>query len=1204
MARKPRKQQIPGVLWRVYHHRARTLSETIISLIPSPPRSPCFCNGQGCLGCSSDAMSFLLRPNDPSDYRQMLQNTYAVISEHARPLRFFVPYSHCPQKEIVKSTIELMMYKGDTASNVLCAGYDRSNWSSPNVDLLSCEPWHLLLRRVGDDLMVYLLKNTSIFLQVPHGKHYQVAGPSIIPLCFEKIGECSSKFDNQHPSVNKCVSQKRKRSADIDDAAVKKQKCHISCNKDVSVGYASNQKADNDKRYDVSVSEAPKTTKTGKRRSRPFRWKRLRCKKQKLSIVEEENKNNFQHEKMLQRCYCCSILHSLPTLPNCTDINRKCIFYSTESSPSVLPKKHILHSKKPNLAFSKELIDNIFGFHVVNAGAQPMPCSHNCGSCLNDSACLYHSLVKWFKNIIRRARCCQSAKFLDKHCAVPSLNQHTDEISSSRREDNVAEINANKKSRSLEFDTQQCSDTVGAIDSQSEVVKSCCSKSQVVSFIWAVSRSLLPSELLGTPSNWRIMRRNIYKFIQLRRFEKFPLKLSMHELKTSRFPFLSDKYFCSSQNASILKYSEKHDKVLHKEVRNWNNDVHSVKRKLLERWIFWYYSFLVVPLVQANFYVTESAQGKQDIYYYKKPVWEKLTRCTISCLKDSNYRHLDDVALRDILERRPFGFSKLRLQPKENGVRMVANLKGSSRLPLVESTAGAPYCKSEKQENHQKIEFQSVNDVLRDAQAHTILKGIQFKEPKRLGSSVFDYNDIYKKLCPFLVNHKKGLTPMSSLFIVTSDVSKAFDSVDQDKLLTIMKDVLREHQYFVRKYDRVICTKNSMWVKKKLSLLCEMSNTGLTQFRSLTSSRHAVFVNQLPRYVSKELLFSYLTEHVKHNVLKFDGKFYEQGVGISQGGILSSLLCSLYYGHLERNVIYPFFKRTLESERCKENNSVQTNSCDSSPYLLMRFIDDFFFISNSKKQAASVFSRMKRGFHAYNCYMNEKKFSANFDVEQTPDSSLNRVYVGKDGATSFVRWSGLLINCSTMEIQADYTKYLNNHLSSSLTVCWQGKPGAGLKEKLRLFLRPKCHPLFFDSNINSAEVVRLNIYQMFLICAMKFHCYIRDLSFVCKLHQRYFCSSTIQKSLRYMHMLIKRRMHSMRLSSSIRPILKLKKAEVEWLGLHAFIQVLKRKQSRHKKLLAVLKSKLSSHRISGSVSPELKFAVDAENSSLLWKIKY
>lgn len=93
-------------------------------------------------------------------------------------------------------------------------------------------------------------------------------------------------------------------------------------------------------------------------------------------------------------------------------------------------------------------------------------------------------------------------------------------------------------------------------------------------------------------------------------------------------------------------------------------------------------------------------------------------------------------------------------------------------------------------------------------------------------------------------------------------------------------------------------------------------------------------------------------------------------------------------------------------------------------------------------------------------------------------------------------------------------RYLNNHLSSTLTVCWQGKPGIHLKEKLRLFLRPKCHPIFFDSNINSDAVVRLNIYQIFLISAMKFHCYICDLSFVCKFDKR-LCSEIIQSSLRY-----------------------------------------------------------------------------------------
>ena len=78
----------------------------------------------------------------------------------------------------------------------------------------------------------------------------------------------------------------------------------------------------------------------------------------------------------------------------------------------------------------------------------------------------------------------------------------------------------------------------------------------------------------------------------------------------------------------------------------------------------------------------------------------------------------------------------------------------------------------------------------------------------------------------------------------------------------------------------------------------------------------------------------------------------------------------------------------------------------------------------------------------------------------------------------------------------------------------------------------------------------------------------------------------------------------MRLGSDIKPILKLDKEEVEWLGFHAYVQVLKRKESRHKELLAVLRSRLLSHKIYGRVTPELNYAIDAKNSTLLWGIKY
>ncbi|KAL7215426.1 hypothetical protein ACSBR1_027566 [Camellia fascicularis] len=49
----------------------------------------------------------------------------------------------------------------------------RRHHSSPTIELLTCLAWNLLLRRVGDGIMVYLLKYTSIFLPLPRQQHYQ-----------------------------------------------------------------------------------------------------------------------------------------------------------------------------------------------------------------------------------------------------------------------------------------------------------------------------------------------------------------------------------------------------------------------------------------------------------------------------------------------------------------------------------------------------------------------------------------------------------------------------------------------------------------------------------------------------------------------------------------------------------------------------------------------------------------------------------------------------------------------------------------------------------------------------------------------------------------------------------------------------------------------------------------------------------------------
>lgn len=139
--------------------------------------------------------------------------------------------------------------------------------------------------------------------------------------------------------------------------------------------------------YDASVSEVPKSTRTGTvtrklesegeqglncitprlgKRSRPFKWQRRSYKKQKQSSPEENSLNTHcnvlptntdsmhassqsnttglsYHAKLQMpwQCSCCLILQSLPAVPKRTEIKRQSIFYNQEYSHVVFPKKRV-----------------------------------------------------------------------------------------------------------------------------------------------------------------------------------------------------------------------------------------------------------------------------------------------------------------------------------------------------------------------------------------------------------------------------------------------------------------------------------------------------------------------------------------------------------------------------------------------------------------------------------------------------------------------------------------------------------------------------------------------------------------------------------------------------------------------------------------------------------------------------------------------
>ncbi|CAM8949179.1 unnamed protein product [Rhodiola kirilowii] len=1122
---KKKKPRVPEVLWRLFRDRARTLSDTILSLVPpNHSRSICRCNhDSSCLACCENRYAFLIRPGDPKAYRRLMSHCFVVVPDAAPRMEAWVPTRRFSQLQMVTRTIELMVCEMSDSSNVLCNGFDKVSLSSPAVELLTSPAWIILLDRVGDICMNYVLRHTLMFLPDPQNNHFQVSGESIGHLDLKIMkGSCKKRKRNdnadlslerylvsfhQTPCFREFISVDLSVTIQLD---LIERSLHMDCMKMHRQANSGGEHLPTNREGSslnkLSTDENSQHHASGgitesKKRTRQFRWQRIqKLRQNNLKGVKDHNLDGRSEPQQVALCgskkcrqdhhagapiqYCCSFLFKAPmTITDRILIDRQpmfrmesCLFLESGYFVSgILLRRqcfcaNILNKVKPCFAGANQLLGEIFG-----GSFRPENCDwpHDSRICSSDSACLHRSLIKKMKALIRRAHSCEHWELLNKHCPIQTSNTIT---------------------------TQ-------------------------------------------------------------------------------------------STNSSTEFKSLDRSKINQDERKRGNTDE-----------------------VQRNFYVTTTEEGKQDVFYYRKSEWDKLTERAISDLKDQTLHHLNVDSVRDIIGKRNFGFSKLRFLPKGSGIRAIANLKACSRIPKQGWFQNKQFSGHQKARPHSRKPkfqyFKSVNYNLNDL--HVILKDVRCCEPEKLGSSVFDYNDVYKRLCPFLISLKEsGILP--SVYVVVADVVKAFDSINQNKLLSVMRNVIEQDLYCLKKTSEVICTKKSMWLHRNILpenqtiLRCFSQSRPSVPYRLL----HRVLVNQESSYhLQNKDLFLCLAEHVKGNVLYLDGEFYLQKNGISQGSILSSLLCSFYFAHLEKNVIYPFLEKACEATNhntlsvCNAGSTLVGNGETSLPclkYVLMRFIDDFILITTSRKQATNFFTRLQRGFRDYNCYINSEKYGLNFESDKVSGVSNSRLHADDNGQ-AFLPWIGLLINCQTLEIQADYGRYLKNHLCSTLTINWQNKPHRSLEQKLRGFMRPKCHPILFDQNINSEPVVRLNVYQIFLLAAMKFHCYVQGLSRFRKPQPAF--SSEVINSFRYLYTLIKRLMRRIFSDSGIRPILTLNKEEVEWLGLSAFTRALKRKQSCHRKLLSILRSKLETHPISVNVPSQLKYAIDDMHSSVFWKIKY
>lgn len=124
----------------------------------------------------------------------------------------------------------------------------------------------------------------------------------------------------------------------------------------------------------------------------------------------------------------------------------------------------------------------------------------------------------------------------------------------------------------------------------------------------------------------------------------------------------------------------------------------------------------------------------------------------------------------------------IRFIPKSSTVRPITNMK---HCPTNKELFG-----SQKQ--------QSVNRKLQNL--FEALKFEKERNPKLLGATLFGCDDLYRVLKPFAERIRRCLSE-KPLYFVHVDVNHCYESIPHQKLFDIMKEVLQEEEYLIRRFS-------------------------------------------------------------------------------------------------------------------------------------------------------------------------------------------------------------------------------------------------------------------------------------------------------------------------------------------------------------------------------------------------------------------
>lgn len=577
---------------------------------------------------------------------------------------------------------------------------------------------------------------------------------------------------------------------------------------------------------------------------------------------------------------------------------------------------------------------------------------------------------------------------------------------------------------------------------------------QVISWVRSIFHSVFPVECWGC-NEQRIFTHLIPAYVKLRRDEHFSHMTLLENMRVTRIPWL--KQLCSFTGNQSASHRSK-GKVTSK----FSRGDHERCRFLLQCFLQWVFSDFLVPLLRANFFITESEFTGRTLLYYRKPVWARFRNLSIHKLSSAQYNRCSVEEVQAQLTC--LGLSRLRLLPKSTGVRPIATLC-KQESALLGCRRGP-----------------STNSVLRDA--FNVLRYESERQPESYGCGLPGLHYFYTRYRDFIQSVPDG----KSLYFGSVDIRNCFDTIDQGFLMNVVENLIQDDEYVVQRHKVIHHSATAGRVVSKLkTFVCPLQD-----FQPMShdgdQSHLPVVANAWRSIVVKASTGSCITksrrhvldtirDHLTRNFLVIRGRFGNQYIwqkkGIPQGSILSSLLCNLYYGSIEKRLLAHLSRASGES----------------IPHqLLVRMVDDFLLVSTEHDLIRQFQFIMEQGEPSLGVEINPDKTKVSFDMED--DGRIMDKASLPCSSSSFFSWCGMLFHTHTGEVRIDYKRLLEREGMGAISMDRTISPGQHLIQFLASTVRPRCLPILYDEGINKIETQRLNFYQMFVFSSVKLIIYI------------------------------------------------------------------------------------------------------------------